>query len=95
MALVVCKECGKNISDKAARCPNCGSNRRFAIGLTSGQKTRGHLAGVYAIILAIIFCLFPFCVGYPKDFPECFLISFILLIIGITFIFSTVKTPTR
>ena len=32
MALVVCKECGKEISDRAKICPQCGVPLRFEIG---------------------------------------------------------------
>lgn len=29
MALVKCKECGKDVSDKAKTCPNCGTDIRI------------------------------------------------------------------
>lgn len=30
MALIKCKECGKEISDQATSCPNCGAKTEFA-----------------------------------------------------------------
>ncbi len=29
MALIICKECGKEISDKAVACPNCGHPMKY------------------------------------------------------------------
>ena len=34
MALILCEECGKEVSDKAAACPNCGA----PIALECSQK---------------------------------------------------------
>ena len=40
MALITCPECGKEVSDKATACPNCGypintvgNNREFDCGI--------------------------------------------------------------
>ena len=46
MALVTCAECGKEVSDVARRCPNCG----FTSGTFSGSKSKG-LAIVLALFL--------------------------------------------
>jgi hypothetical protein len=46
MAMVQCKECGKQMSDTASKCPNCGkarTNRAAVFGL-----------GLGAIILVIV-----------------------------------------
>jgi hypothetical protein len=32
MALIKCKECGKEVSDKADRCPNCGCPVSYSVG---------------------------------------------------------------
>ena len=32
MALIACKECGKEISDQAKICPQCGVPLRFEVG---------------------------------------------------------------
>jgi hypothetical protein len=95
MALITCKECGKSISDTTARCPNCGAPRSKAVGISSGRKTVDILGGIFFILLCIVSGFYPFYVGYPKDFPECFLASFVLLIIGITFIVGALKTPLK
>ena len=31
MALIICRECGKEISDKAVACPNCGYPMKYPI----------------------------------------------------------------
>jgi uncharacterized membrane protein len=38
MALIQCQECGKQMSDSASKCPNCGANRLQAVGATAFQK---------------------------------------------------------
>lgn len=38
MALTKCSECGKDVSDKAAACPNCG-NPIYAEAVTTIQRT--------------------------------------------------------
>ena len=37
MALVKCKECGKDVSDKAKTCPNCGADIHIQ-QLSTSQK---------------------------------------------------------
>jgi TM2 domain-containing membrane protein YozV len=46
MALVTCAECGKEVSDVARKCPNCG----FTSSTFSGSKSKG-LAIVLALFL--------------------------------------------
>jgi TM2 domain-containing membrane protein YozV len=46
MALVTCAECGKEVSDVARNCPNCG----FTSSTFSGSKSKG-LAIVLALFL--------------------------------------------
>jgi DNA-directed RNA polymerase subunit RPC12/RpoP len=31
MAIIACKECGKEVSDKAAVCPHCGAKPRKGV----------------------------------------------------------------
>lgn len=40
MALIKCKECGKEFSDMAAYCPNCGYNPEKAEALSLGLKPK-------------------------------------------------------
>lgn len=45
MALINCKECGKEISDKAITCPNCGcpvGNQQIGIAVTKDPGTITH-----------------------------------------------------
>ena len=55
MALIKCSECGKEISDKAATCPNCGSPTEKAeedtkvIAFILGMVVLIALVGSYAI----------------------------------------------
>ena len=40
MALIVCPECGKNISDKASACPHCGLPAEFFAGKSNTVDTK-------------------------------------------------------
>lgn len=40
MALIVCPECGKNISDKASACPHCGLPAGFFVKKTTTTDTK-------------------------------------------------------
>lgn len=58
MALIVCSECGKNISDKATACPHCGTPP--AVKSTAAIKpqwslfTRGMIALFFVVLLGIL-----------------------------------------
>ena len=41
MALIVCPECGKNISDKASACPHCGLPAEFFVKKSTTVDTKG------------------------------------------------------
>lgn len=47
MALLNCPECNKEVSDKAGRCPNCGTK----INTSNGKKTKVILGVIIAILL--------------------------------------------
>jgi len=49
MALIRCKECGKEASDGAGKCPNCGAKIRKSAGLL------GFLLGA-AVLVAMVQC---------------------------------------
>lgn len=55
MALVKCKECGKDVSDKAKTCPNCGADIRMQ-QLSTIQKI-GYLL-LFVIIVSAVVMLF-------------------------------------
>ena len=44
MALIKCYECGKEISDKAPSCPQCGAPKLVAANKGSGSKKTPNLA---------------------------------------------------
>ena len=62
MALIKCSECGKEISDKATTCPNCGSPTVIYLKdkKTQEEKTQvvAFIAGM-AVLIAFVF-------GYSK-----------------------------
>lgn len=56
MSLIICKECGKKISDTAKRCPNCGySMRKFKSFKVPKDKRKMFfiLEGVIAIVVIV------------------------------------------
>lgn len=61
MALIKCPECGKEMSDKAKSCPNCGyiekSNRTTIFSVI---KNNPFITGIIVIIFIIIACV----IGY-------------------------------
>lgn len=63
MALIKCKECGNNISDKSKACPHCGCPTSFSLSsepvpgdsdcsYTERDKMRD---GITALLLMIVF----------------------------------------
>jgi uncharacterized membrane protein YvbJ len=58
MPLIKCKECGKEISDQATACPNCGAPTQYGQEdeKKERRKKRGNVqgAGCLIIILALI-----------------------------------------
>ena len=63
MALVVCKECGKEISSSATTCPHCGKVRR----LTPGQLV---WSGLLLLMLGppLVFVAFLICIAILAAF---------------------------
>jgi len=52
MALIKCKECGNEISDKARSCPRCGAHHGAAVGVSSPTAIR--IGGIFFILLGAI-----------------------------------------
>jgi TM2 domain-containing membrane protein YozV len=73
MALVICAVCGKEVSDTARRCPNCG----FSSSTFSGSKSKG---------LAIVLALFLGGLGIHKFYLGKIGLGFLYLIFCWTFI---------
>ena len=62
MALIKCKECGKEISDKAKSCPNCG-NPINDDTYTKEVKANKKVA-IFIIIILIILCVIGLFIGH-------------------------------
>lgn len=63
MALIICKECGKEVSDQAKSCPNCGyvfPQQQYTQPYNSGEIIPKKNSGlsVAALILSILGCTF-------------------------------------
>lgn len=65
MALIKCPECGKEISDKAKTCPNCGSpvlqeqsEAKSIASSSSSKPKKNSKLGVAALIFSILGCSF-------------------------------------
>lgn len=68
MALIKCKECGKELSDKAKICPNCGYREQKPI-----TKKTILTFGVIALIVAlfgVILCFVGSKVQEKKEYKE-------------------------
>ena len=65
MSLIKCRACGKDVSENAPTCPNCGEpiNRKEAKKLSSGGidfKDPVHIIGLIIAILivaGVVYCL--------------------------------------
>lgn len=57
--LIQCKECGKQISDKAAACPDCGApatdaNKTTLIELSSKELKKKELLWTFSFIISAL-----------------------------------------
>lgn len=59
MALINCRECGKQISDSAKQCPNCGSKTEFGRKETQSKTILLFIALGAALSLLGIYLFFP------------------------------------
>lgn len=53
MALINCKECGKEISSEAATCPHCGVKNTPQINLKAKAKTSEIIVGIIVVLIGI------------------------------------------
>ena len=88
MALIRCPECGKEISDKAEACPNCGYP---IVGLGKAKRTTNEimktslLADIGFTVLGIICAIFAFVAYYTVStdaFVVLIILAAVLFIIG-------------
>ena len=50
MALINCKECNKEISDKALNCPNCGIPSKDLMKFNNTQKEESRMSFVFNLL---------------------------------------------
>lgn len=55
MSIVICNECGKEISDTARSCPHCGAKGLKATGVNELQRSVGFIILIAGIIGLFIF----------------------------------------
>ena len=62
MTLIKCSECGKEVSDKATNCPNCGA----PVNRTNIDKeiTAGKKVAIFCIVILLIAIICAFVFGY-------------------------------
>lgn len=63
MAMIYCKECGKEISDKADKCPNCGCPVKQLQNVSAPivqvqEEPKMSTMGIIALVFSIIGCTF-------------------------------------
>jgi len=69
MSLIICKECGKEVSDKAGRCPHCGCPIENPLLETQENKKKtkvGIILFAFAFLLICI-CIFIGVTSQPKN----------------------------
>ena len=83
MALIRCPECGKEISDSAQVCPNCG--RKIELGNKNEIMKTSLLADIGFTVLGIICAIFAFVAYYTVStdaFVVLIILAAVLFIIG-------------
>lgn len=60
MALIECKNCGNQISDKAARCPKCGSENIRTDSLNKNREANNRSIGFIFLISGLVLVFFSF-----------------------------------
>jgi predicted RNA-binding Zn-ribbon protein involved in translation (DUF1610 family) len=84
MSLLKCQECGKEISDQAASCPNCGAPTKHGRIETKRErsKRRGNVQGAGCLMMILALVLGFTVIGAP--FAVIFgLIGLAVLIVGL------------
>lgn len=64
MALITCPECGKEISDKAKVCPNCGAPTPSAIKKKENTKTAARTVAIRIFLLIMTVAVIAAAVWY-------------------------------
>jgi len=86
--LISCKECGKEISPRADRCPNCGDITKYGKKLDRKAKINkaGNTQGIGCLLILLAGALGLTVVGLPFAFAIG-AIGVIILIIGLIPVF--------
>ena len=84
MPLIKCQECGKEISDKAALCPNCGAPTEYGKKETKKERTRkkGNVQGAGCLIMILALILGFTVIGAPFAIILG-IIGLVILIVGL------------
>lgn len=88
MALISCSECGKQISDRAKQCPNCGvplSLSQVTIEKTSKNVKKLQLIGILILMLNGLLVLFAES-HHDKELMKIAIVVFVLLFIFAMFV---------
>lgn len=64
MALIKCKECGKEISEDASKCPHCGCPK-YTVRISKKGMTIINVVGVLLILGLILSCIY-----YNKNYND-------------------------
>lgn len=83
MALIICIECSKIISDNAATCPHCGAPTKY--GQKQAKKARrikkGNVQGVGCLLMMIVIILGLTVIGIPFA-VFIFVAGLVVLVVG-------------
>jgi len=107
MALVECKECGKDISDSSKFCPHCGAPYTQAIGLSQSNKVGKIIGGLLTLIAGIILLIwinfreaprymsYELAEKYSDKASELSMFGYLLVGIGIIALMFAAKSKTK
>lgn len=57
MSLINCEECGKEVSSKAVRCPNCGAPVNDPVLKWYQKNSKGNIALMLGCIAFLLICV--------------------------------------
>ena len=60
MALIKCSECGKEVSDKAKKCPHCGASNKIQNGKKGNTNILHIIIGILLAVLLICGVIFAY-----------------------------------
>lgn len=90
MALIKCKECGKEISDTLKICPNCGIEINNKIEIKNNKKSSTKIVNIIIIIIFSLYALLSlrncyYCIqGFKYEFIRNFIEFLIYLLMPLT-----------